>query len=179
MKDNESRKGREGAARRPQELRRARHACRRGVRPYHPWLQTLLRMPIITVTFIDEHRQWFKSRQGMKASETPRETAFCNEAIKQEGPFVVEDALADPRFAENPSVTGEPHIRFYGSVPLRTRDGHNIGTLCAIDTKPRLLEPAEISILSDLAHIVMDEARAEAPRDHGQPHGVAVAPRLP
>jgi diguanylate cyclase (GGDEF)-like protein len=114
-------------------------------------------MPIITVTFVDDHRQWFKSRQGMKASEGPRETAFCNEAIKQDGAFVVEDALADPRFAENPSVTGEPHIRFYGSVPLRTRDGHNIGTLCAIDTKPRVLESAEISILSDLAHIVMDE----------------------
>jgi diguanylate cyclase (GGDEF)-like protein len=119
--------------------------------------QTLLRMPIITVAFIDAHRQWFKSRQGMKASETPRETAFCNEAIQQEGAFIVEDALADPRFAENPSVTGEPHIRFYGSVPLRTREGHNIGTLCAIDTKPRSLAAAEIAILSDLARIVMDE----------------------
>jgi diguanylate cyclase (GGDEF)-like protein len=119
--------------------------------------QTLLRMPIITITFVDSDRQWFKSRQGIVASETPRDSAFCNEAIKHEGAFIVEDALNDPRFAENPSVTGEPHIRFYGSVPLRTRKGHNIGTLCAIDTKPRSLTAPEIGILTDLAHIVMDE----------------------
>jgi diguanylate cyclase (GGDEF)-like protein len=119
--------------------------------------QSLLRVPIITVTFIDDHRQWFKSRQGMTASETPREAAICNEAIRQDGAFIVEDASRDPRFADNPSVTGEPHIRFYGSVPLRTRQGHNIGTLCAIDTKPRTIEPAEIAILGDLARIVMDE----------------------
>jgi diguanylate cyclase (GGDEF)-like protein len=119
--------------------------------------RTLLRVPIITVTFIDDRRQWFKSRQGMAASETPRETAFCNEAIKHDGPFIVEDALVDPRFSENPSVTGEPHIRFYGSVPLRTRQGFNIGTLCAIDTAPRSLASEDIAILSDLAHIVMDE----------------------
>jgi diguanylate cyclase (GGDEF)-like protein len=119
--------------------------------------QTLLNLPIITITFIDSERQWFKSRQGMEASEGPRNTAFCNEAIKHQGAFIVEDALADPRFAENPSVTGEPHIRFYGSVPLRTRSGDNIGTLCAIDTKPHSLTSAEIAILTDLAHIVMDE----------------------
>src|SRR6516164_7475506 len=64
--------------------------------------KTVLRMPIVTVTFIDAQRQWFKSRQGMKDSETLREIAFCNEAIKQQGPFIVPDALRDPRFADNP-----------------------------------------------------------------------------
>jgi diguanylate cyclase (GGDEF)-like protein len=119
--------------------------------------KTVLRMPIVTVTFIDAQRQWFKSRHGMKEAETPREIAFCNEAIKQEGPFIVPDALRDPRFADNPSVTGEPHIRFYGAVPLRTRDGYNIGTLCSIDSKPRELASEEIALLTDLAHLVMDE----------------------
>jgi diguanylate cyclase (GGDEF)-like protein len=119
--------------------------------------KTVLRMPIVTVTFIDAQRQWFKSRQGMKDSETPREIAFCNEAIKQEGPFIVPDALRDPRFADNPSVTGEPHIRFYGAVPLRTRDGYTIGTLCSIDRVPRELSSEEVGLLTDLAHMVMDE----------------------
>jgi diguanylate cyclase (GGDEF)-like protein len=119
--------------------------------------QTVLRMPIAAIAFIDSHRQWFKSRQGMTATEAPRETALCNEAIKRDGTFIVEDALRDPRFSEKPSVSGEPHIRFYAGVPLRTRDGYNIGTLCAIDTKPRELDRDEIAILADLAHIVMDE----------------------
>ena len=119
--------------------------------------RTLLGMPIAAIVFIDANRQWLKSRQGIEAREGPRETAFCNEAIKQEGPLIVEDATQDARFAENPSVTGEPHIRFYGSVPLRTREGHNLGTLCAVDTKPRTLSTEELAILSDLAHIVMDE----------------------
>ena len=119
--------------------------------------KTVLRMPIVTVTFIDAQRQWFKSRQGMKDSETLREIAFCNEAIKQQGPFIVPDALRDPRFADNPSVTGEPHIRFYGAVPLRTRDGYTIGTLCSIDRAPRELSSEEVGLLTDLAHMVMDE----------------------
>jgi diguanylate cyclase (GGDEF)-like protein len=119
--------------------------------------KTLLRMPIVTVTFIDGQRQWFKSRQGMKATETPREIAFCNEAIKQEGALIVPDALCDPRFVDNPSVTGEPHIRFYAGIPLRTRDGYAIGTLCSIDRKPRTLESEELALLRDLAHMVMDE----------------------
>jgi diguanylate cyclase (GGDEF)-like protein len=119
--------------------------------------KSLLRMATVMVTFIDSHRQWFKSRQGSASTETLRETAFCNEAIKQDEIFIVADALDDPRFAEHPSVTGEPHLRFYCGVPLRTRDGHNIGTLCAIDTKPRQLEPEEIALFTDLAHLVMDE----------------------
>ncbi|MBV8448666.1 MAG: sensor domain-containing diguanylate cyclase [Hyphomicrobiales bacterium] len=117
----------------------------------------VLQMAIVTVTFIDSHRQWFKSRQGIALTEALRDTAFCSEVIKHDEILIVEDALSDPRFATHPAVVGEPHLRFYCGVPLKTRDGHAIGTLCAIDLKPRHLEPDEMSLFADLGHLVMDE----------------------
>ena len=119
--------------------------------------KNLLHMAIVTVTFIDSHRQWFKSHQGLASTETLRDTAFFGEVIRQDETFIVEDALNDPRFAAHPSVTGEPHLRFFCGIPLRTREGHAIGTLCAIDVKPRHLEPEELALFDDLAHLVMDE----------------------
>jgi diguanylate cyclase (GGDEF)-like protein len=118
--------------------------------------KSLLRMSIVTVTFIDSHRQWFKSRHGSGSTEALRDRAFCNEVIKQDDIFIVEDALEDARFARHPSVTGEPLLRFYCGIPLKTRDGHSIGTLSAIDVEPRRLEPEEIGLFGDLAHLVMD-----------------------
>jgi diguanylate cyclase (GGDEF)-like protein len=118
---------------------------------------TVLRMPIVTIAFVDAHRQWFKSRRGVKASEAPRDTPFCREAMKAEGVLIVEDALADPRFAKDPWVTGETQIRFYGSFTLRTRDGHAIGALCVFDDKPRSLTRAETVVLGDLGKIAIDE----------------------
>lgn len=118
--------------------------------------KSLLRMSIVTVSFIDSHRQWFKSRHGSGSTEALRDRAFCNEVIKQDDIFIVEDALEDARFARHPSVTGEPLLRFYCGIPLKTRDGHSIGTLSAIDVEPRRLEPEEIGLFGDLAHLVLD-----------------------
>ena len=107
--------------------------------------QSALQVPIVLVSLIDENRQWFKSKQGLDTPETARDISFCTHALE------------DPRFRTNPLVTGAPNIRFYVGVPLRTPDGHNIGTLCAIDRKPRELTDDHIHILRDLASLVMDE----------------------
>jgi diguanylate cyclase (GGDEF)-like protein len=106
---------------------------------------------------IDHDRQWFKSKQGLDVTETPREISFCTYAIQQDTPLIVPNALMHPLFCNNPLVTGEPNIRFYIGVPLKTHDGHNIGTLCAIDTRPRELSEDQIDVLRDLARLVVDE----------------------
>jgi diguanylate cyclase (GGDEF)-like protein len=114
----------------------------------------LLKMPIALVSLIDEEIQWFKSRCGIDASETGRDVSFCGHAILDHEPFVVPDALADARFADNPLVTGEPHIRFYAGVQIYSIDRQPIGTLCVIDHVPRTLSLEELDILRDLAHMV-------------------------
>ena len=119
--------------------------------------KTVLQVPIVLVSLIDRDRQWFKSRQGLEVSETPRNISFCTRAIEQHEPLVVPDALLDVRFADNPLVTGEPRIRFYIGVQLKNRDGFNLGTLCCIDTKPRQPTPDQIAILQDLGRLVIDE----------------------
>ena len=116
-----------------------------------------LDVPISLVSLVDEKRQWFKSRQGLEAPETPREISFCTHAIKENQPFIVNDTHEDSRFRFNPLVTGHPDIRFYAGVPLRTHKGHNLGTLCVIDREPRHISRKELSILQDLARIVVDE----------------------
>src|ERR1700674_2505180 len=117
----------------------------------------LLGMPITLLTFVDEDRQWFKSTYGLNRRETPREISFCTHAILSDEVMVVPDATADERFAENLLVTGEPNIRFYAGAPLRTPDGLNLGTLCAIDTVPRQFSVEERQVLADLAALAMDE----------------------
>ena len=108
--------------------------------------------PIALISMVDDTRQWFKARVGMAASETPREHAFCAHAIQNpELTMVVQDAAADSRFIDNPLVTGEPNIRFYAGVPLKDALGHGLGTLCVIDTQPRLLSVAQLTALEDLA----------------------------
>ena len=110
-----------------------------------------------TITLIDGHRQWFKSRQGMTDSETPKAPALCNFAIQQSQPLVIPDTLSDSRFRDNIFVTGSPHIRFYAGVQLVCEGGHPIGTLCAMDNKPRNFDKTQLAMLSDLAAIVMSE----------------------
>jgi len=114
----------------------------------------LLDVPIALVSLVDRDRQWFKSRVGLDATETARSVAFCDHAIRRREILVVEDATADARFADNPLVTDGPRIRFYAGVPLRTADGHALGTLCAIDRRPRTLSAADRRLLEQLAHQV-------------------------
>ncbi len=108
--------------------------------------------PIALISLVDKSRQWFKAKVGLPASETPREYAFCAHAILNPGQtMVVRDATADARFASNPLVTADPHIRFYAGVPLTDSLGQGLGTLCVIDTKARELSPMQLAELDGLA----------------------------
>ncbi len=116
-----------------------------------------LHVPIALVSLVDKDREWFKSRQGFDVSEAPRELSFCTYAIEGEDPFIISETLDDPRFCTHPLVVGEPRIRSYVGVPLCTHDGHRLGTLCAIDREPRQFSEDQVSMLIDLAHLVIDE----------------------
>ena len=98
--------------------------------------QTIAGVPIAYMAFVDEERQWFKSAIGLDASETARNIAFCNHTIQQEHGLVILDAARDPRFADNPLVTGPPYIRFYAGAPIITPEGYAVGTICLSDTEP-------------------------------------------
>ncbi len=117
----------------------------------------LFKVPIATVTLVDANRQWFKSVRGLEVRETPREFSFCAHAMRSDDVMVVSDATLDPRFADNPLVTGEPNIRFYAGAPLRTPEGHPLGALCLKDRRPRQLNLTERQMLADLAALVEDE----------------------
>jgi diguanylate cyclase (GGDEF)-like protein len=114
----------------------------------------LLNAPTALVSLVDKDVQWFKSRCGFEATETPREISFCGHAILEHAPLVVGDATADPRFHDNPLVTGEPYVRFYVGVPLYSVDRMAIGTLCVLDTVPRQPGAEELDLLRDLARMV-------------------------
>ena len=121
--------------------------------------------PIALVSLIDRDRQWFKAGVGLDATETDRDIAFCAHAIVSiEDTFVVEDTLLDERFADNPLVVGDPSIRFYAGHVLRSRDGSAVGTLCAIDRRPRPRDDARLRILALLGGLVEQEFERETER---------------
>ncbi len=111
--------------------------------------------PIALISLVDDHRQWFKARVGLGTTQTPRDVAFCAHAIVDRGLLVVPDALDDVRFADNPLVVGEPHVRFYAGAPLLTPEGHSLGTLCVLDRVPRALASEQLRTLEALARQVM------------------------
>jgi two-component system NtrC family sensor kinase len=111
--------------------------------------------PIALISLVDEDRQWFKSKVGMAASETPREVAFCSVAIQQPDVMVVPDTLQDERFCNNPLVISEPRIRFYAGAPLINEDGYALGTLCVIDRTPRQISQDQKEALQALSRLVL------------------------
>ncbi len=118
---------------------------------------SIFHTPIAVISLVEGDRQWFLSHKGLDVRETPRDQAFCAHAIAAAEPLVVADARLDERFANNPLVTGAPHIRFYAGAPLQSADGHNLGTLCVIDSEPHHLDPLQIHQLQLLADLVMRE----------------------
>lgn len=114
-------------------------------------------VPISLVSLVDSDRQWFKSKQGLGAEETPRNISFCGHAILGDDIFDVPNALKDERFYDNPLVTDAPHIRFYAGCPLKATNGLKLGTICLIDEKPRELSEEDKLLLRDLALMVEQE----------------------
>jgi ribonuclease BN (tRNA processing enzyme)/CheY-like chemotaxis protein len=124
----------------------------------------LFDVPIALVSLVDKDRQWLKSCHGLAARETPREVSFCAHAILGREVMVVPDALQDPRFADNPLVTGEPRIRFYAGYLLVLPCGSRVGTLCIVDTRPRQLDGAAVQLLRDFGGLVEQELTVGRPR---------------
>lgn len=144
---------------------------------------------ISLVSLVDEHRQWFKSRHGIDATETPRELAFCAHAIlRPEDILIVENTHEDERFHDNPLVTEAPNISFYAGVPLVSPAGHPLGTLCVIDSDPHKLDELQVTTLRVLARQVvtqlelrkrlrqLDQARAAAEEATSAKSGTRAVP---
>jgi PAS domain S-box-containing protein len=128
--------------------------------------QHIFGVPVALVSLVDSNRQWFKSCQGLDVSETPRSISFCGHAILDDQVFIVPDTLLDPRFADNPLVTGAPNIRFYVGAPLKLSNGQRVGTLCVIDSKPCEVASAQLAALRDLAQCVSDELERDVRQEY-------------
>ncbi len=111
--------------------------------------------PIAMINLIDSDRQWFKSKIGIEISEMARDVCFCPHAILKPGPFIIEDASKDARFADDPVVTSHPYIRFFAAAPLMTPEGHPVGTLSVMDHKPKNLGREQTEALRFLARQVV------------------------
>jgi phosphoribosyl 1,2-cyclic phosphodiesterase/CheY-like chemotaxis protein len=123
----------------------------------------ILDVPVALISFVDKDRQWFKSAYGLERGQTSREVSFCAHAVSSREMLIVPDALDDARFADNPMVSGEPHIRFYAGFPLFIA-GSCIGTLCACDIRPRYLDAEAVSLLRDVAALAeLELQRAAVP----------------
>jgi len=122
--------------------------------------QRVFDVPFAGISFVEGDRQWFKSKHGLPIPDTTRETSFCGHAINGENALVIEDAALDPRFAQNPLVLEEPHIRFYAGHPVKGPGGHSVGTLCIMDNLPREFNEDDRETLRDLAENVEKELKS-------------------
>lgn len=131
-------------------------------------VRIVLGVPMAAISLVDQDRQWFKSRDGIDVTETTREISFCTHMIASRAPMIVTDARLDPRFAENPLVVESPNIVSYVGAPLISREGYNLGSLCALDRVPREYSAAQIDLLVKFSALVVDtfELRLIATHDH-------------
>jgi|GEM_PF-3202938 diguanylate cyclase len=123
-------------------------------------------VPIVAISLIDSERQWFKSIQGLDVCETSREVSFCAHTILQDSVFLVENTLKSPDFKDNPLVTADPNIRFYAGYPLKSPEGYSIGSLCIIDTQPRVFTQSKLDYLKRFA-LLLDEEFLEKRKSTG------------
>jgi signal transduction histidine kinase/sensor domain CHASE-containing protein/CheY-like chemotaxis protein len=123
--------------------------------------RALFDVPIALISLVDEDRQWFKSSIGTSETETPRSLSFCAHAVTSDTALVVEDATEDPRFCDNPLVTGDMKLRFYAGYPIHSPDGHPLGAMCIIDHKPRKFDRNQRLLLKQLASMVDGEICAQ------------------
>lgn len=133
-------------------------------------------VPMAMITLIDEDRQWFKSHQGLSVCETPRRISFCGHVVADGQPMVVNNALRDPRFSDNPLVTGAPFIRFYAGYPLFVAPEICVGTLCLIGTLPRSFEGADMHRLKLLAAQAEELIHLHVSRIQSLQRGVSLSP---
>ncbi|GGS22736.1 GGDEF domain-containing protein [Deinococcus knuensis] len=117
------------------------------------------RAPYGSVTFVDDHRQWFKASTGFTTRQDPRAESICALTVDQRAPLVIPDTLLDPRTAALRSVRHDPHLRAYAGVPLVTDDGYAVGTLCVMDTRPRAFSAADLDVLTQFSELVLSELR--------------------
>ena len=130
----------------------------------------LFDVPVALISLVDSERQWFKARSGLTQSETPRSISFCSHAVSHDKPVIVEDALLDERFRDNPLVTGDMGVRFYAGHPIHSPDGYVLGTLCVIDRSPRKFDEKNLSLLKFLAELVDKEIASDIVEDSAPPH---------
>ncbi|WP_210248994.1 bifunctional diguanylate cyclase/phosphodiesterase [Methylobacterium sp. WL64] len=143
----------------------------------------LFQVPTAFVSLLDRDRQVFHAKVGLSLCETDREVAFCSHTVAQTDVLVILDATLDPRFHDNPLVTGPPHIRFYAGIPLHAPSGHAVGTLCLADTRPRnSFSDADRQILRQLADLTLDRLelrRLEVAQRASQSRFVQIASTSP
>ncbi len=119
-------------------------------------------VPIAMISLIDAERQWIKSAHGVPVFESPRAVSFCTHAVEADEDLVVENALEDARFARNPTVAGDHHIRFYAGGVIRGPNGYALGTCCVIDREPREFAERDRRVLHQITRMVDYEIESRA-----------------
>ncbi|WP_194715679.1 diguanylate cyclase domain-containing protein [Noviherbaspirillum soli] len=119
----------------------------------------LFQVPLAFVSMLDDERQWFRSRHERDTAASPHAVDLGRHVLCDNGPLVVPDTLKDPRFSDHAVVTGSPHVRFYAGYPVRSQEGHALGTLCLVDITPREHGDIDLDSLRHLAEMVEEEIR--------------------